>query len=198
MRSVLITFLILSISISTFAANPNVLVRDGIGQPQRSLSEYRKEYGPIYAPEKPAAQFTSKDLESVIPMNMEPTQSAGSVATKIGDRLVQKWLESDAVKSSAVGRTASTVENAMKTEVQINKNESTGVNHKFSFQVLALQALTKLEYSGWWNATLNYDARERQTGLEVREKVFHNKDFFINHKVSSVEDMSSMGLRWSW
>ena len=156
------------------------------------------DYYEVSFPKAAQGGLTYKDVQEVVPTDMIPTENAVTVVNKIGDRLMQNWLKSEAVKASAMGKTASTLENAMKAEVKVEKSKPEGVEHKFSFQFLALQALAKVEYSGWLNASVNYDARASQTGIELKEKVWNSKDLFINHTVTSIEEVSSMGLRWNW
>ena len=175
-------------------AMPNSIEASCLGHAQPILSDYSS----IHAPENPNAELSSKDIAKIIPTNMPATENPKDIVNQIGDRVVQNWLSSDAVKSSAMGRTASTVESAMKTEVVVPKTKTEGVEHRFSFQYLILQALTKFEYKGWLNATVNYNAKAAQTGIEVNEKIWNNKDVYLNHTITSAEGSSSMGIRWGW
>lgn len=187
-------FVLIFIFTLSAKATPALLGMACLGATPAPLSDYE----PLQIPKGPQEGLTFKDIQEVVPTDLQPTENAGAVINRIGDRIVQNWLKSDAIQSSPVGRTAASVEKAMKTEVNVPKTEPDGVDHKFSFSFLALQALTKFEYKGWLNATVNYDARASQTGIEVKEKVWHNKDLFLNHTVTSVEDTSSLGLRWNW
>lgn len=141
---------------------------------------------------------TSKDVAEIIPLDMAASQNAGFVATRIGDHALQSWLKSPAVQGSNIGRTASTVENSMRTEVSVKSADPEGVSHKFSFQYMALQSVTRLQYSGWLNAMMNYDARAGETFVEFTDRVWKNKDLFVNHTVKPVEGVSALGVRWSW
>ena len=61
-----------------------------------------------------------------------------------------------------------------------------------------MQALTKLEYKGWVNAAVNYDARAAKTEAEVSEKIFNKQDLVISHAISREENKSQVALRWNW
>jgi hypothetical protein len=145
-----------------------------------------------------AASFTSKDIEKIIPLDMHATDNADHVAQRIGDRALQMWFDRPEVRNSAMGRAATTVEEATKVQAEFGGDEPEDVHHRFSFQVMALQAVTRLQYSGWLNAAMNYDARVGATIVEVTEKIWTNKDFVLSHKAASGEDFSSVGVRWAF
>lgn len=156
---------------------------------------------PIQLPQAPAANWTQADIGKVIPTDMQDSNDQNAVANRIGDHAIQNWLNSPVMRNSSVGRTAHQVQDAMKTEVVVQGGSSSGkasIDHKFSFQVLALQASSRLKYTGWLNAQVNFDSRARETIFEVTEKVWDDKDFVISHTANQVQDLSSVGLRWSW
>ncbi len=86
----------------------------------------------------------------------------------------------------------------MKAEVSVGSAKSNETQHKFGFNVQAVQASTELKYSGWMQAVVKYSARDRATVFEVNEKVLNNKDLFLNHTANSDEGKSNVGLRWNW
>lgn len=141
---------------------------------------------------------TYKDVEKLVPLDMLPTDNAGHVATRIGDRALQQILNSPEMQRSSVARAASKVEGSMKAEVSMGSSEPDAVQHRMSFQYMALQATGRVQYKGWMNAVMNYDTRNGETQVEVTEKLFKNKDVYINHTANSVEDISALGVRWSW
>ena len=169
-----------------------------------------KKMKPVVFPEKVELnEYKAEDYAKFLPKNLENSQNEAYVANRFGDLALQNIFNSPQVRSSSFGQTATKVEKAMKTEVSINgapKNKNKGaavsadpgIEHKISFQVMALQAQTKLEYKGWTNATLKHDARAKETGVEISEKVWHNKDLVLSHTKTDVEDKSSVGVRWNW
>ena len=152
---------------------------------------------PVQMPQAPSNAWTQEDVSKVIPTDIKSSEDAGFVATRIGDHAFQAWYNSPTGKNSTLGRTASTVQENLKTEVAL-KGEEGAVEHKFTFQVLALQAISQLRYSGWLNAALDFDARAHETKLEVTEKLWTNKDFVISHTASADRGLSAVGLRWNW
>lgn len=157
----------------------------------------------ILAPQKVDMQNPYfKKLNTTIPGNLAPSQSETEVFRCFGDQAIQNWLNSPEVRNSSFGKTASQVENAMKVEASIKSAPTTpggqAIDHKFSFQYLALQSQTKVEYKGWTNAMLRMDSGKNETAMEISERVLRNKDLVISHVKNPTENRSSMGLRWSW
>ncbi len=153
---------------------------------------------PILIPKASSNGWTQEDIGKVIPTDLQNSNDAGFVATRIGDHAFQAWFKSDAVKNSPVGRTAETVQETLKTEVAIKSDDKDAVEHKFSFQVLALQAISKIKYSGWLNAAVDYDGRSNEAKLEISEKLWNDKDFIISHTAKAEQGLSAVGLRWNW
>jgi len=144
-----------------------------------------------------------KSLNKIVPADLnsldgKERQNEGAVASKFGDKAIQEWWNSPEMRNSSFGRTATTVEKSLKTEVSVPSKSKKGVDHKVSFQVLALQSAAKMEYKGWTNASLNYDARKRASKVEVSEKIMRNKDLTLSHTATAQEDISAVGVRWNW
>jgi hypothetical protein len=47
-------------------------------------------------------------------------------------------------------------------------------------------------------AAVNYDAKASCTDIQFKEKVFVNKDLVVSHKASKEQDLSMVGLAWSF
>lgn len=142
-------------------------------------------------------KITSQDVEKIIPTDLEATNDMNKVASKIADRSLQTWFNSAAVKNSAIGRTAASVQDTMSTDITLKSDEPQAVEHRFSMQLLALQAMAKLQYTGWLRAVFNYDAKAAASMVELSDKIF-NKDLFLNHTNSSKETISTVGIKWGW
>lgn len=156
---------------------------------------------PIAVPmenEQQAEKITQKDVEKIIPTDIPQTSDMTVVAAKIADRSVQTWFNSAQVQASALGKTATTVQKTMSADITVKSDEPQAVQHKFSMQILALQAMAKLQYTGWLNAVFNYDAKAAESMVEFSDKIF-NKDLFVNHTSSSAKgDVSTVGIKWGW
>jgi len=149
------------------------------------------------ANEQDASNITQKDVEKIIPTDLQQTDDMNKVAARIADRSIQAWFNSSQVQASALGQTATTVQKKMTAEVAVKSDEPQAVEHKFSMQLMALQAMARVQYTGWLNAVFNYDAKAAQSMVEFSEKVF-NKDLFVNHTNSPNGNVSSVGIKWGW
>ena len=89
-------------------------------------------------------------------------------------------------------------EKKMQAEVNLGATGPEKTEHKFSFKVLAAQALAKIEYIGWVKAALKYDLKSANAEAELMENLANNKDLIISHSVSSAESKSQLSLRWNW
>lgn len=167
----------------------------------RSYAYGRKFYVPKRVNTNDA--FT-EGLNKSVPAYIPPSQSESEVMKFFGDKMIQNWLSSPAVKNSSFGKAATSVEQAMKVEASIpgspvpTGSGEKSIDHKFSFQYEALQAQAKVEYSGWAKAHFIHDSRIGQTALELSEKIFKNKDLVFNHTKTTIENRSFVGLRWAW
>lgn len=173
---------------------------------KRSLAQRMnvKKMKPVTFPEKVETnEMKSQDYVQFVPSHLENSSSETYVANRFGDVALQKFFDSPQVRNSPMGKTATKVESAMKTEVNLSappkdQDLTPKTEHKISFQVLALQAQTKMEYKGWTHATVKHDARAKETGVEISEKILHNKDLVLSHTKTDSEDKSALGVRWSW
>lgn len=157
----------------------------------------------FYIPQKMDITDSFADgLNQSVPGYIPPSQSEAEVMKFFGDKMIQNWLSSAAVKSSSFGKAASTMEKAMKVEASISGSPAAPgqktIDHRFSFQYLALQSQARMDYSGWTHAHFRHDSRVSETTMELSERVFKNKDLVLNHTKTPSENRSSLGVRWSW
>lgn len=171
----------------------------GLKTTLRSYANGNKFYIP---PKMDIKDSFAESLNRSVPGYIPASQSEAEVMKFFGDKMIQNWLSSEAVKKSTFGKAASTVEKAMKVEASISSAPSMPggkvIDHRFSFQYLALQAEAKMNYSGWTQLEVRHDPKISQTSIELSEKVFSNKHLVINQTKNLVENRSSFGLRWSW
>lgn len=155
---------------------------------------------PLEVPVKEVSNeiITSKDIENIIPMDLQATNNMGVVAACVVDRGIQAWFNSAQVQESVFGHIATTVQRKLASDITIaSSTEPQAIQHKLSLSFMAFQAAAKLQYTGLLKAVFNYDTRAARGVLELSEKFF-NKDFFLNHSSSSAENISSIGVKWGW
>lgn len=141
--------------------------------------------------------LTREDLNKIVPTDVT-SKSDSAVLQQMGDKAVQAWLKSSAMKDLSLVQTAQKVEQALKTEVELGDSEDGETKHKLNFQVQAIQSVSRVDYKGFFDMTLSYNMRDSKTGVEIREKIFKNKDLFLNHSSDKDETTSMVGMRWGF
>lgn len=141
--------------------------------------------------------LTREDLNKIIPSNVTANDPSNEVLKKMGDKAVNIWLKSSTMQKMSIVQAAQSVEKAMKAEVNLAPEDS-DIQHKLNFQLQAFQATSKVDYTGYVDATVSYNMRDQKAGYEVRKKILKNKDLFVNHTDAKNENLSSVGLKWSF
>lgn len=159
---------------------------------------------PVVMPQKiPTSDFASNlnDLGKSLSSDTKNSDDGNVVAQRIGDKALQNWLSSPDVASSPIVHSANKVQDSMKADVHLNDSSEVGPNHidhRMTFQILALQSCAKVEYKGWVNAAVNYNARDRASVVEVSQKIWDNKDLTLSHTAALDQDISAIGIRWGF
>ena len=135
------------------------------------------------------------DPSLMIPTGMQPTADSNRVFSQVADQSVSSFFSSAQVRSTPFGKTATTVEQKMKQDVTLHSGE---IEHKFVLRVQAFQALAKIDYTGYTNATLRYQARESSVDLEVFEKITKTKDLVLGQLNKPNDRISSVQVRWNF
>ncbi len=160
-------------------------------------SKYRG-YKVTQIPQYQIPPFLSReDYKKIVPTNLSTTDSSSDAIKKIGDKAIGVWLKSPTMQHVSIVQAAQKVEKSMKAEVDLPSSD-TGVKQKLNFQVQALEATSKVDYKGYVDASVSYNMRDHKTDYELRKKVLHNKDLYVSHITSRDEDLSSVGLKWSF
>lgn len=143
-------------------------------------------------------QISSKDVEEIIPMDMEPTSNSSEVATRIADRSLQVWARTVGKDVSLV-KVAKNVERQLKADVDLSSgSQPDDLHHRVKLNVKAFQTLAEIEYSGWTTALINYNFSRQKSLVKLSEKILSNKDLFVMGESDQVQTVSSVGLSWKW
>lgn len=154
---------------------------------------------PLVIPEdKVTPKLTKDDVAKVIPTDFKQGDDQATVFTRIADRGISLWFNSTTMKETYLGRFAEEAQEKLKTDVVVPAQSPQGVDHKLSFKIEAFQAMAKFEYTGWLKAAVNYDAKASATDILFKEKILTNKDLILNHKVNKDQNLSMIGLAWTW
>lgn len=142
--------------------------------------------------------ISADTTEKLQPKSLGVGESGGSVFSKIADNSLALLWDRSNIKNTTVGRAAEKIEKNLKTEMQFIDKTTQQTNHRIAFKILAMQALAKLEYKGWINAAINYDARAAKAEAEVTESLFKKQDIILSHAITREENKSQLALRWNW
>lgn len=142
--------------------------------------------------------MTAETATRLQPKSVASGQSSSSVISQIADNSLAFLWDRSGFKNTSVGQVAEKVEKNLKTEMNFTDSSPNQTQHKFTFKILALQALAELEYRGWLNAALNYNARSASTEAEVSEKIFKQQDLVFTYASTREEIKSQVALRWNW
>ena len=148
-------------------------------------------------PQEQGYTFLSKeDQMRIAPKNVSEKESANSVLARMADNSVSLWWDRTPLRQTALGKAADTVEKKMNLKVEIeDKNK---IKHSMNLKILAMQALARLEYRGWVRAAISYDARAAKTEAELSEDIGETQNIVITHTITTSENKSQLGWRWSW
>jgi hypothetical protein len=146
-------------------------------------------YNHIHAQQKPF------DIGQIVPMDMQPSDNSNLIFSKIADRSVSVFMNSSEVRSTPFGKTTTSVEQKLKQDVTIEQGD---IKHKIAFSIQAFQATARVDYTGYINATLKYQANEASTGLEVFETVSKGKDLVVSHTTKPDDRVSTVSMRWNF
>jgi hypothetical protein len=118
------------------------------------------------------------------------------VVKAMADKSLQIWWNSDDVKQSSLGSRADKVEKNLQQDVTVQ--EQNGVSHKFTFQVQPVQTQANINYTGYANARIYFEATEATSGLEVYESIGKNKKISLAQVNKSQENVSQVNWSMSW
>lgn len=164
-------------------------------QPAWSQMQLNKTQNLIMPADVSTPFMSAETSQKIQPRAVANGASASAIVSEIADNSFSLWWDTSPIRDTQVGRAAEKVEKSMKTEVSYKANR---VEHKISFKVLAMQALAKLEYKGWVNAAINYDARTAKTEAEVSEKISAKQDLVVSHAFMPTGNKSQVAWRWNW
>ncbi|MGE3974303.1 MAG: hypothetical protein AB7F59_07260 [Bdellovibrionales bacterium] len=147
-------------------------------------------------PVAPQTTITSHDISGVIPLNLQPGQKEQDVGIKVVDHTLNTFTQGDFFKNSELGKAASGVEQAMKTEVHFGNPQENEIQHSLNMQVQAFEQKAFLKYSGLANVQVTYLMSGSDLNLEFNENLGGSTQLVVSHEVQ--DQLSKAQLRWNW
>ena len=148
----------------------------------------------------PSLRSTSReDVSRIIPSNMSPTSNGTLVATQIIDHSLSNWFNSESVRHSTFGRTATQIEKSMEGDLSFGGKEPKSIKHSLRFSMRATQTRADIEYTGLTNAQITYFILQEKTDFEIREPMpLLNTQLVYNHIAAKNDRVQMVSLRWKW
>lgn len=143
-----------------------------------------------------AESMTDIFTVEILPDKVVPGETTQSFLTKMADNSLALYWRNSPLRYSQAGKAVEAAEKKLNVEAVYQDDNQ--ISHRFNFKVLAIQALAKIQYTGWVNAALNYDLKAARAAAEVTEQLSDKNDLVLSHEVSSTEQKSAVSLKWKW
>jgi hypothetical protein len=147
-------------------------------------------------PIEPAGKIDQHDVAAIIPMNLQPGQTDKEVGIRVVDHSLNTFTQGDYFRNTELGKAASGVENAMKTEVHFGDSENTEVQHSLNMQIQAFEQKAFLKYSGFMDVRVTYLMYNSDVNLEIYENLGGTTELVFTHDLH--EQLSKAQVRWTW
>ena len=138
------------------------------------------------------------DASQVIPLDMVASSDQSLVFSRLADRGLNSFMNSDSFKGSQFGRTTSQMQEELQTEITVGGEEPESTQHKFNLNFEVFQAMAKMTYSGFTNLTIRYKPVASELNFEIAEKLDESKDLVFDHLASSDLQLSQVSVRWTF
>ena len=120
------------------------------------------------------------------------TQQASKL---VADRYLKYWWQESETKNSPVTGQIIEIENSMNKQVIVRQGS---IQHHFDFSVEAFAAQAKLEYVGFFNASVSYLAQDSASSFEIKVKVWNQKDLILSTTQDPKEYRNAIHLQWNF
>ncbi len=137
-------------------------------------------------------QQNRQAYQEMIPSGLSATSSEAQVFNKFADRGVQLFFTSDQIKSTPLGRTADSLQDTLKTDLDLGTART---RHLVSFQILALQSSAQVKYSGWLEALFNMDFQRHSSQMELTSQMTQTRTLFLTHVQIPDSTSTLVGVR---
>lgn len=139
------------------------------------------------------------DTQKYIPINMKPSKDSSLIAGQIADQSFNTWLNSPQAQSYSFVQTAKEIEDGLKTEIVLSKNQSSQNPHRVSLQYQPFQSIANIRYQGFLSAEVNRYLSEDTTEFKLSDQILQNKELIVQYQTGAhIGSTSSIGLGWRW
>lgn len=163
----------------------------------KKFENYKNFYFPKQVEEE---KWTQEEMKKIFPWELPDDSSESKVFSSFADKSLQYWWNNSQIRNTAIGRAADEMQEKMKADLVLKENQvgENKIQHKLSFQVLAAQAIARIEYSGFIKAALRYHISNSTSECEIVEKVDKNKQLVIRQINTVAESRAAVLMSWDW
>lgn len=137
------------------------------------------------------------NFRAFVPNNFQASDTEESVTNKIIQHNLERVLESQAIKGSAIAGAAKRLNTSLDTEIAL-KSEGSEIQHKINVTIKAASTAASLRYSGLIDAQVDYRLDTRTTSVQLTKNVTENAMMVINHSETTWDSSDQISLRFSW
>ena len=146
--------------------------------------------------------FTKENLESVLPRDLAASQNTNEVRDKIIRKSAESILKSDLVSGTSLFKAAKKVEEKTKMDVAVKgKKSPTGeeaTEHKFNFDLQALNTKARIIYDGLVNSKVEYQAVNDSLTVSIEEPISANSRIALTHLKDREQSRQLLQYQLSW
>lgn len=158
--------------------------------------------------------LSKENFNAIAPLNLRTTNDGNLVRDEILKKTGNAIVKSRFIQESFLMKTAKRVENKTKMDLSIKSKKTTegrvtsstnaksvaepSIEHKFKFDVQALQKHAKLIYSGFVDSRIEYRAENDQFKISLEEKLSENSKIALTHDKNSFGSQQYVQYNLSW
>ena len=143
-----------------------------------------------------AESLTESFGTEILPSSLAAGETSQTFLSKVADNSLNLYWKHSPLRYTTAGKAVETAEK--KLNVEATYKDTNNVDHRINFKVLAMQALAKIQYTGWVNAALNYDLKDARAAAEVSEALSEKSDIVLSHEITKLDQKSGVSLQWKW
>jgi hypothetical protein len=165
----------------------------------RKAFEVQKE-NPVKRQE--ASIITPELAQKILPTHLNEFSQSNEFRDHVIQRSATALLNSDIIRNSFLMKTASQVQESTKMDLSVKSEEGPAhekqVEHKFKFDLQALNGRAQVRYSGFVNSRLEYQALTDSLQFSVEEQLSEDARIAISHVRDNIDTRQLLQYQLTW
>jgi len=146
---------------------------------------------------RPNPVFNKNSITNTIPTDIPNHADGRDVGQRVMNKGLQSLVEGRYFNNPELARAAKEIEQKLKTEVSLGGREPGSVSHSFGMQVLAFEQRAKLDYKGFFDASMDYNAANSNFQMALTEQLSDTSKVLINHESATSTSMLNLHFDWN-